>query len=81
MEYQTLINTALGATLAVAGWFARQLWDSVKQLRMDHEAHRVEVAKDYLSKETFRYEFDGWKSEVRNSFQRIFDVLDNKVNR
>ena len=35
MDSQSLINTGLGAVGTVTGWFARELWTAVKELRGD----------------------------------------------
>ena len=33
MDWQTLINIGAGGVLALLGWFARELWDIVKQIK------------------------------------------------
>jgi len=33
MDWQTVINIGLGGVLAALGWFAREIWDSLKELR------------------------------------------------
>lgn len=30
---QSIINSLLGGSLAALGWFARQIWDAIKELR------------------------------------------------
>ena len=32
---QSIINSLLGGALATLGWFARQIWDAIKELRTD----------------------------------------------
>lgn len=32
---QSIINSLLGGSLAALGWFARQIWDAIKELRQD----------------------------------------------
>ena len=32
---QSIINSILGGALAALGWFARQIWDAIKELRQD----------------------------------------------
>jgi hypothetical protein len=31
MDWQTVINIGLGGVLAALGWFAREIWDSLKE--------------------------------------------------
>ena len=76
-EYQTILNWVMGTALAVSGWFARQLWDAVTELKKDLAGLREEIAKDYVPKNDFK-EF---ASEIRQMFQRISDKLDEKVDK
>jgi len=76
-EYQTLINWAGGAGMGGMGWFARQLWDAVKELKTDLAGLREEIAKDYVPKNDFK-EF---ASEIRGMFRYISDKLDDKVDK
>ena len=40
MEWQTIINFGGSALLAALGWFARQIWDSVQELK-DRKSTRL----------------------------------------
>lgn len=73
IEYQSIINLAGGAVLAVIGWFARQIWDAVKELRKD--LHKIEVAlpKEYVRKDEL--------GEIKALIQKIFDKLDGKQDK
>lgn len=77
MDYQTLFNVGLGSALTTLGWFARQLWDAVKELKSDLAKLREEIAKDYVPKNDFK-EF---AQEIRVMFQRISDKLDEKADK
>ena len=35
MDFQDVVNVVIGTLLSVLGWFARQLWDAVQQLKED----------------------------------------------
>jgi hypothetical protein len=76
-DYQTILNWVMGTALAVSGWFARQLWDAVTELKKDLAGLREEIAKDYVPKNDFK-EF---ASEIRQMFQRISDKLDEKADK
>jgi hypothetical protein len=76
-DYQTILNWVLGVAMGVSGWFARQMWDAVTELKKDLATLREELAKDYVPKNDFR-EF---ASEIRQMFQRISDKLDEKADK
>ena len=77
MDYQTLFNVGLGSALTALGWFARQLWDAVKELKKDLASLREEIAKEYVPKNDFR----DFAQEIRGMFQRISDKLDEKADK
>jgi cell fate (sporulation/competence/biofilm development) regulator YmcA (YheA/YmcA/DUF963 family) len=72
MDQQT-INIIIGACLTVAGWFARELWAAVQELKTDlAKLPLVYVARlDY--KEDMR--------EVKEMLSKIFDRLENKADK
>lgn len=77
MQSQDLINTVAGAALAAMGWFGRQMWDAVKELRTD--LHRVEtdLPKNYVMK----VDLDRRMEHIEQMFQRIYDKLDGKADK
>ena len=84
MDWQNLINIAGGASLAVVGWFARQLWDSVKELKADIGNLRLHVSETYVKKT----EIDTLKSEMEKRFDRLeqmiaklYDKIDGKADK
>jgi cell division protein FtsB len=81
MDFQSAINLLGGAALTAIGWFARTVYDDVKQLRQDHEAHRREVAKEYLPRDDFNAAIEKLSSEMREGFNRLFDRLDEKADK
>lgn len=81
MDLQTVLNVALAAGMGVCGWFARELWTAVKELRGDLSKLREELARDYVSKGDFRDALHEIKTEVRSGLQRIYDKLDGKQDK
>jgi len=77
MEIQTLINAGFTLLVGVAGWFAREMWGAMKELRQD--LHRLEVAlpQNYVQKD----DLDKRMSHIEDMFQRIYDKLDNKADK
>lgn len=76
-DWNHLFDLMLGSALAVMGWFSRQLWDAVKELKSDLSALREEIAKDYLAKDDFRE----YTSEIKQMLHRILDKLDEKADK
>ena len=77
MDVQTTINLVGGAILAVIGWFARQLYQSVKDLQIDIRKIEVSLPTSYVAKT----DFNDTMREIRNMFEKIFDKLDNKADK
>lgn len=48
MDYTQVILAALGITCAVLGWFARQVWTAVTDLRKDLNTLHVLISTDYV---------------------------------
>lgn len=77
MELQFLINMALGSALTAIGWFARELWSAVQNLKEDLYKLREEIAKDYMPKD----DFNAFKSELFSMLRRIEDKLEKKEDK
>jgi len=77
MDSQHLIDFGLGTACAVTGWFARELWTSVKLLQSDLTRLSVELPKTYVTRDDYRSDL----KEIRDLLGRIFDKLDGKVDR
>ena len=77
MENQHLINMFLGIGMTVVGWFARELWGAVKELRADLAALREDLPKDYVAKDDYREDI----REIKAMLAKIFEKLDAKVDK
>lgn len=77
MDSQNLINLAFGAASAVLGWFARELWNAVKELKADLAKLREDLPKQYVMKEDYRRDI----YEIKEMLGKIFDRLDNKADK
>lgn len=77
MSDQGIINIIIGVVLSVLGWFARQLWDAVQTLKNDMKELEVELPTHYVRKNEFEARFD----KIETMLERIFDRLDNKVDK
>lgn len=84
MDWQNIINLIGGAGLAVIGWFARQLWDSVKELREDISAVRLHMSENYVKKsevEGFRADMDKRFDRIELLLDKLYEKLDSKVDK
>ena len=84
MDWQNIINMAGGAALAVVGWFARQLWDSVKELKADIGDLRLHVSETYVKKsemETLEAQMDKRFDRIELLLDRLYEKLDSKVDK
>ena len=84
MDWQNLINMAGGAALTVVGWFARQLWDSVKELKSDIGELRLHVSDVYVKKsemETLEAQMDKRFDRVEQMIVKLYDKIDQKVDK
>ena len=77
MDLQTIINVGAGTMLGIVGWFARQLWDAVKQLKEDLSELREQLPKEYLSKNDFQLAY----RRIEDLLTRIDLKLDRKQDK
>jgi hypothetical protein len=77
MNSQDLINIIFGASASVLGWFARELWAAVKDLKSDLAKLREELPKVYVTRDDFKDDV----REIKDMLTRLFDRLDGKVDK
>jgi len=77
MDFQSMMNFILPTTCAVLGWFCRELWTAVQELKADLAKLREELPTHYVTKDDFN---DRWY-EVLKALHRIEDKLDKKVDK
>ena len=73
MDTQTLINLAFGALGALGGWVLNSLSHSILRI----EDRLLELPMQYVTKEDYRMDI----SEIKEMLAKIFDKLDNKVDK
>ena len=84
MDWQIIINIGAGSLLTVGGWFARQLWDSVKELKREIADLRLHMSETYVKKseiETLRGEMDKRFDRLEQMIARLYDKIDAKADK
>jgi hypothetical protein len=77
MENQHFINALIGGGFAILGWFARELWGAVKELKADLATLREDLPKEYVAKDDYREDI----REIKLLLAKIFEKLDAKVDK
>jgi hypothetical protein len=77
MDMNLIINIVLGVCLSVGGWFVRQMWDAVQNLKEDIQRIEVELPTSYVRKSDLDVRLD----KLELLLDRIFEKLDTKVDK
>lgn len=71
MDAQLLLNIFFTSTGLVLGWFLRELWAAVKELKADLAKLREELPKEYVSKDDYRQDV----KELKEMISKLFDMI------
>lgn len=77
MENQHLINGSLAGGFTVLGWFARELWAAVKELKVDLASLREDLPKEYVAKDDYREDI----RDIKAMLAKIFEKLEAKADK
>jgi len=77
MDIQQFLNIVLGTAMAVLGWFARELWSAVKELKADLSKMREDLPKNYVSRDDYREDM----RDIKELLNKIFDKLEAKQDK
>jgi hypothetical protein len=77
MDYQQILNIGLGVAMAITGWFARELWAAVKELKSDLAKLREDLPREYVAKNDYRQDI----RELKEMMSKIFDKIDAKQDK
>ena len=72
-----IFNSFVSLILISGGWFAKQVWDAVQELKRDMHGIEVDLPRNYVSKN----DFNETMRHIEDMFQRIYDKLDDKVDK
>ena len=74
MDTQSLLNLAFSTAGLILGWFLRELWTAVKELKADLAKLREELPKDYVAKDDYRQDV----KELKDMIAKLFDILERR---
>ena len=77
MDWQSIFNIVGGAILSIMGWFARVLWDSVKELQKDLKQIEIHLPSNYVKKDELSVRFD----RIEQLLDRLYEKLEQKADR
>jgi hypothetical protein len=77
MDTQQVLNVGLSVAMAVIGWFARELWSAVKELKADLSKLREDLPRTYVGRDDYRQDMN----EIKTMLGKIFDKLDLKQDK
>ena len=77
MENQHLINGLLAGGFIILGWFARELWAAVKELKADLAKLREDLPKEYVAKDDYREDI----RDIKAMLAKIFEKLEAKADK
>ena len=72
METQSLLNLLFSSAGLILGWFLRELWTAVKELKSDLAKLREELPKDYVAKDDYRQDV----KELKEMIGKLFDIIE-----
>ena len=77
MDFNVVLNIVLGSSLAIGGWFVRQIWDAVQNLKDDLKRIEVDIPTNYVRKDEMTARFD----RIEDLLDKLYEKLDNKVDK
>lgn len=77
MDTQTIINLAVSAACAAAGWWLRVLWEAQQRFQRDLGELEKDLPHTYVLKADYREDIQ----EVKEMLGKIFDRLEAKADK
>jgi hypothetical protein len=72
MDWQPYINITAGIVFACVGWFARQIWGAMQELKADLKTLEVKLPIEYVRKHDL--------SDTMNRLYQILDRIERKLD-
>ena len=77
MDFQVIFNIVAVAIVGTIGWFARELWSAVQNLKNDIKNIQIDLPSNYVRKAEIELQFN----KIEITLQRILDKLDQKADK
>lgn len=77
MEFQNIVDTVLLIISGSIGWFAKELWNVLKELKEDLSSLKEDLPRSYVLREDYKQDI----KDLKEIMGKIFDKLDNKMDR
>ena len=77
MESQTYVNFIVSAIIFGIGWWCKEIWGAVKDLKEDVKQIEVDLPTTYVRRADIEIRFD----RIDTVLERIFDKLDEKADK
>lgn len=77
MEFQNIVDTVLLIISGSIGWFAKELWSVLKELKEDLSSLKEDLPRSYVLREDYKQDI----KDLKEIMGKIFDKLDNKMDR
>lgn len=77
MDWQIIINVGGAAALSTLGWFARQIWDSVQDLKDDVKQIEIDLPTHYIKKDEIKERFD----RIEVLLDKLYEKLEQKADK
>ena len=75
MDWQTIINFTLGGFTALVGWFAREIWDAIKELRSEIKQLDQKLHTDFVRRDDFKDAMADHKRDMERNFDEVKDLI------
>jgi hypothetical protein len=75
MDWQTVINLSLGTMMGLIGWFAREIWETIKDLRKEIKDLDRKMHNDFVRRDDFKDAMAEHKKDMQRGFDEVKDLI------
>lgn len=76
-DLQHVVNSVIAVLFSLVGWFAREMWSAVKELKNDLAKLREELPREFVMREDYRSDL----KDIKEMLSKIVDKLDHKADK
>jgi len=76
-DLQHVVNSVIAVLFSLVGWFAREMWTAVKELKNDLAKLREELPREFVMREDYRSDL----KDIKEMLSKIVDKLDHKADK